>query len=178
MSQISEYISKEEISNINNELASKIDNYCSESKIENLMVVGILNGAFIFCADLVRAMKTSLEVDFFAASSYGEETESSGKLDIRLDIKKDLKGRDILIVEDIIDTGLTLKNIKADFLSRGAKSVHICTLLHKPSRQIYPVDIDFIGRVIEDHFVVGYGLDFAEKYRELPFIGVVNNEDS
>ena len=135
--------------------------------------VGILKGASIFYADLVRAVKIPVMLDFMMVSSYGTESVSSGKVDIKKDLERDISGKDLLIVEDIIDTGITMKCLSKILKNRGAKSVKIAALLSKPDRREVEVDIDYLGFAAPDEFLVGYGLDYAEKYRNLPFIGVL-----
>ena len=135
--------------------------------------VGILKGASIFYADLVRAVKIPVMLDFMMVSSYGTESVSSGKVDIKKDLERDISGKDLLIVEDIIDTGITMKCLSKILKDRGAKSVKIAALLSKPDRREVEVDIDYLGFSVPDEFLVGYGLDYAEKYRNLPFIGVL-----
>ena len=135
--------------------------------------VGILKGASIFYADLVRAVKIPVMLDFMMVSSYGTESVSSGKVNIKKDLERDISGKDLLIVEDIIDTGITMKCLSKILKDRGAKSVKIAALLSKPDRREVEVDIDYLGFSVPDEFLVGYGLDYAEKYRNLPFIGVL-----
>ena len=135
--------------------------------------VGILKGASIFYADLVRAVKIPVMLDFMMVSSYGTESVSSGKVDIKKDLERDISGKDLLLVEDIIDTGITMKCLSKILKDRGAKSVKIAALLSKPDRREVEVDIDYLGFAAPDEFLVGYGLDYAEKYRNLPFIGVL-----
>ena len=135
--------------------------------------VGILKGASIFYADLVRAVKIPVMLDFMMVSSYGAESVTSGKVDIKKDLERDISGKDLLIVEDIIDTGITMKCLSKILKDRGAKSVKIAALLSKPDRREVEVDIDYLGFSVPDEFLVGYGLDYAEKYRNLPFIGVL-----
>ncbi|MBO6305692.1 MAG: hypoxanthine phosphoribosyltransferase [Selenomonadaceae bacterium] len=135
--------------------------------------VGILKGASIFYADLVRAVKIPVMLDFMMVSSYGAESVTSGKVDIKKDLERDISGKDLLIVEDIIDTGITMKCLSKILKERGAKSVKIAALLSKPDRREVEVDIDYLGFSVPDEFLVGYGLDYAEKYRNLPFIGVL-----
>lgn len=137
---------------------------------KNLLVVGILKGAFIFMADLVRQIDMPLEIDFMDVSSYGASTVSSGEVRIIKDLDYSIKDKNILIVEDIIDTGLTLKYITAILCKRGPASIKICCMLDKPSRRKTDIKPDFCGYAIEDRFVVGYGLDYAERYREYPAI--------
>lgn len=135
--------------------------------------VGILKGASIFYADLVRAVKIPVMLDFMMVSSYGAESVTSGKVDIKKDLERDISGKDLLLVEDIIDTGITMKCLSKILKDRGAKSVKIAALLSKPDRREVEVDIDYLGFSVPDEFLVGYGLDYAEKYRNLPFIGVL-----
>ena len=137
------------------------------------LVVGILKGSVLFFADFVRYLHADAELDFMAVSSYGSGTVSSGKLKIKKDLDRDIKGRDIIIVEDIIDSGFTLANLKALLLERGAKSVIIVTLLNKQERREYDIQPDFNCFDIGDEFVIGYGLDYDEKYRTLPYIAVL-----
>ncbi len=139
----------------------------------NPVVVCILKGSAIFFADLVRNMKTSMEMDFMAVSSYGNATVSSGDLKIKKDLTVDIKDRDVLLVEDIIDSGNTLYRLKQLLNGRRPASLNIVTLLDKPQRREVPIEPDYKGFVIEDAFVVGYGLDYAEDYRNLPFVGVL-----
>ncbi len=143
-----------------------------------LLVVGILKGAAVFLADLIRAIDVPVDYDFVAVSSYGGADQSSGTVELRKDLDADVAGRHVLIVEDIVDTGWTLRlsYVAEKLLARGAASVRICALLDKPSRRQVDVDIDYRGFVIEDRFVVGYGLDLAGRYRNLPYIGILKPE--
>lgn len=136
------------------------------------VVLGLLKGVVPFYADLVRAMSIDIEMQFMQVSSYGAGMSSSGKLNIRQDLTASLEHRPVLLVDDIMDTGLTLFEIKEYVLKRGAREVKICTLLDKPSRRQFPLHPDFIGFEIPDHFVVGYGLDYQERFRNLPYIGI------
>lgn len=140
------------------------------------LLVCILKGAFLFLADLTRRLEFRHEVDFMEISSYGPGTVSSGVVRILLDLERNIEGRHVLIVEDIIDTGRTLDYITRNLYTRGPASLRICTLLSKPSRREIEVPLDFVGFEIPDEFVVGYGLDYAEEYRNLPFIGVLKEE--
>lgn len=140
------------------------------------ILIAVLKGAFIFLADLTRQLGFLHEVDFMAVSSYGEGTTSSGVVRIIMDLERNIAGRDVLIVEDIIDTGNTLSYLRRILGDRGPRSLRICTLLNKPSRRTVDVPVDYIGFNIPDRFVVGYGLDFAEKYRDLRYIGVLKPE--
>lgn len=135
-----------------------------------LHLVCVLNGAFIFMADLVRAIDLPLTVDFLSVSSYGSRTESSGEVRLVKDLDLSLKGRHVLLVEDIVDTGLTMQYLRGYLTGRGPLSVKVATLLSKPSRRLVDVEIDYLGFEIEDAFVYGYGLDVAHKYRNIPFV--------
>jgi hypoxanthine phosphoribosyltransferase len=137
---------------------------------KNLLLVGILKGAFIFMADLVREIDIPLNIDFMDVSSYGASTVSSGEVRIIKDLDFSIKGKNVLLVEDIIDTGLTLKYITEILRKREPESIKICCMLDKPSRRVADIKPDFYGYAIEDRFVVGYGLDYAENYREYPAI--------
>lgn len=143
---------------------------------KNLLLIGVLKGAFIFLADLMRNIDIPVEVDFMAVSSYGDSTESSGVVRILKDLEATIEGKDILVVEDIIDTGLTLSYLIQNLESRGAKSVSVCTLLDKPERRKADVDLKYKGFDIPDKFIVGYGLDYAQKYRNLDEIYVLKEE--
>ncbi|MDD7362784.1 MAG: hypoxanthine phosphoribosyltransferase [Firmicutes bacterium] len=140
---------------------------------EPLIVIGILKGAFAFMADLIQAIDLPMEIDFMDVSSYGTSTTSSGEVRILKDLSTSVEGKSVLIVEDIVDTGLTLSYLTNVLKSRGVKKVSIATLLTKPSRRERAVDIDYCGYEVEDKFVVGYGIDYAEHYRNLPYIGVL-----
>lgn len=136
-------------------------------------LICVLKGAMIFLSDLARAIDLNLTIDYIAVSSYGKEKTSSGEVKIVKDLDEPLQGRDIILVEDILDTGLTLSYLVNSFKARGATSIKIATLLNKPERRKVEVHADYIGFDIPDKFVVGYGLDYAERYRNLPYIGVV-----
>jgi hypoxanthine phosphoribosyltransferase len=138
-----------------------------------LVIVCVLKGSFVFASDLARAIDLPMRIDFLGVRSYGEGTESSGVVQITQDLSKPIALEDVLIVEDIVDTGLTIAHLMDLFRTRQPRSVKVASLLHKPARSKVEVKIDYLGFTIEDKFVVGYGLDFAEKYRNLPYIGVV-----
>jgi hypoxanthine phosphoribosyltransferase len=138
-----------------------------------LVLVCVLKGSFVFASDLARAIDLPMRIDFLGVRSYGEGTESSGVVQITQDLSRPIALEDVLIVEDIVDTGLTIAHLMDLFRTRQPRSVKVCALLHKPARAKVDVKIDYLGFTIEDKFVVGYGLDFAEKYRNLPYIGVV-----
>lgn len=152
------------------ELAKQIER---DFKGEELLVVGILKGASVFVSDLIRCMDLDVNIDFMSVSSYGNSTKSSGTVKILKDLDVDIEGKNVLIVEDIIDSGLTLSNLVAALKTRNPKSLKLCTLLDKPERRKVDIKVDYIGFVIEDKFIVGYGIDYAEKYRNLPYIGIV-----
>lgn len=137
------------------------------------IVVCILKGSVLFFADLIRNMSTPMEVDFMTVSSYGSGTVSTRELVIKKDLSVDIKGRDVLIVEDIIDSGNTLYCLKKMLITRQPASLNIVTLLDKPERREVPMEPDYTGFVIEDEFVIGYGLDYAEEYRNLPYVGIL-----
>ena len=139
----------------------------------NLLVIGILKGAVMTMADFVRSLSRHVEMDWMAVTSYGSGTKSSGVVRILKDLDRDISGRDVLIVEDIVDTGLTLAWLKSNLQSRGTKSVEIFTMLRKPDAAKVDVDVKYVGFDIPNEFVVGYGLDYNEKYRNLDFIGIL-----
>ncbi len=140
---------------------------------KDLLLIGVLKGANVFMCDLMRKIKAPIQIDFIAASSYGHSTESSGVVKIMKDLDYSIENRNVVIVEDIIDTGLTLKYLIENFKSRNPKSVEICTLLDKPERRIAHLDVKYVGYRIPDEFIVGYGIDYAEKYRNLPYIATL-----
>lgn len=163
-------ISAEQIQARVKELAVQLDRLYEGHKP---LVVCILKGSTIFFADLIRNMNTTMDVDFMAVSSYGSGTVSSGELKIKKDLTTDIKDRDVLIVEDIIDSGNTLYHLKKMLIARQPASLNIVTLLDKPERREAPMEPEYKGFVIEDEFVIGYGLDYAEEYRNLPYVGVL-----
>jgi hypoxanthine phosphoribosyltransferase len=140
---------------------------------EPLVLVCVLKGSFVFTADLMRSIDLPLRVDFLGVRSYGEDTESSGVVQITQDLSRPIDHEHVLLVEDIVDTGLTIAHLMDLLRTRQPRSIRVCSLLHKPARARVSVKIDYLGFTIEDRFVVGYGLDIAERYRNLPFIGVV-----
>ena len=143
---------------------------------KNPLFVGVLKGCFIFMADLVRAAQLKSELEFIGVSSYQNGTKSSGVVQITRDLQEDINGRDIIIVEDILDSGNTLEFLKNYLMAKGAASITIVTLLDKPSRREKAITADYIGFVVPDEFVVGYGLDYAQQYRNMPYIGVLKPE--
>ena len=140
---------------------------------KNLLLVGILKGCVVFMSDLMRHIDLKCHIDFMCVSSYGNSSTSTGDVKIELDLKRPVGGYDVLIVEDIIDSGITLYNLKKLLLSRGAKSLKIYTLLDKPERRMADIKADYVGITIPNEFVVGFGLDFAEDYRNLPYVAVL-----
>jgi hypoxanthine phosphoribosyltransferase len=138
-----------------------------------LVLLVVLKGSFVFAADLARAIDLPLSVEFLGVQSYGDSTDSSGVVRITLDLGRSIEGEDVLIVEDIVDTGLTSRYILDQMAARKARTVKLCALLHKPARTVAPVDIDYLGFTVEDVFIVGYGLDVAQKYRNLPDLCVL-----
>lgn len=173
MDGVKKLINEDEIKAIVSRLADKISQDYSG---QEFLAVGILKGASIFMSDLVREISLPLEIDYMAVSSYGTSTKSSGVVRIIKDLDADVVNKNVLIVEDIVDTGLTLNYLKQYLLSRKAKTVKICSLLNKPSRRKVDIDIDYVGVDIEDYFVVGYGIDYAEKYRNLPYVAVYEGD--
>jgi hypoxanthine phosphoribosyltransferase len=163
-------VSEEELRAKVAELAALVD---ADYKDRDLLLVGVLKGAIMAMADLTRAMQRHIEMDWMAVSSYGSGTKSSGVVRILKDLDRDITGRNILIVEDIVDSGLTLSWLKANLLSRGAANVDILAILRKPEAAKVEVEVKYVGFDIPSDFVVGYGLDFNEKYRNLSFIGVL-----
>jgi hypoxanthine phosphoribosyltransferase len=152
------------------ELAAQIER---DHRGKDLVLVAVLKGAFVFVSDLARRIDLPLSIDFIGLSSYGEETESSGVVKITSDLSRPIEGKHVLIVEDIVDTGLTMRYLLDNFSTRRPASVKICALLHKPSRLRTRIPIEYLGFTLPDLFVVGYGLDAGEKFRNVPFIGAV-----
>ncbi|AUX92423.1 hypoxanthine phosphoribosyltransferase [Mixta gaviniae] len=165
-------ISEAEIRNRIAELGQQITEHYRDSG-SDMMLVGLLRGSFMFMADLCRTIDVSHEVDFMTASSYGSGMASSRDVKILKDLDEDIRGKDVLIVEDIIDSGNTLSKVREILSLREPKSLAICTLLDKPSRREVNVNVEYIGFSIPDEFVVGYGIDYAQRYRHLPYIGKV-----
>lgn len=144
---------------------------------KNLLVIALLKGSFIFAADLVRAIKLPVKMTFLTTSSYGQETVSSGKVQILSDIEEDLSAYDVLIVDDIIDSGLTMQAVLDHIKSKHPKSVASCVLLDKPSRRKILIEADYVGFTIEDRFVVGYGLNYGDYYRNVPYVFAVTEKN-
>ncbi|MGN2672264.1 hypoxanthine phosphoribosyltransferase [Aliivibrio fischeri] len=164
-------ISEQEVNQRVKELGQQISERYKDS--EGLVMVGLLRGSFVFMADLARAIDVPMTVDFMTASSYGNSMESTRDVRILKDLDDDIKGKDVLLVEDIIDTGNTLSKVCEILSIREPNSITICTLLDKPSRREVEVNVDWIGFSIPDEFVVGVGIDYAQKYRNLSYIGKV-----
>ena len=143
---------------------------------KNLFMVSVLKGSLVFMADLMRAVTIPCSIDFLSVSSYGNGTASSGEVRILKDLDCSLEGKDLLIVEDILDSGMTLSFLLKNLSARKPNSIRLCTLLDKPERRKVDIFPDYVGTVVPDKFIVGYGLDYAEKYRNLPFIGVLKPE--
>ena len=155
------------------ELARRIDEDYAGKEI---MLVSVLRGSFIFMADLCRAITLPCTLDFMSVSSYGKSTTSSGQVQITKDLSEDISGRHVIVVEDILDSGNTLHYLLNLLQHRHPASIRLCTLLDKPERRVKPVEVHYTGFTIPDAFVVGYGLDYAEKYRNLPYIGILKPE--
>lgn len=143
-----------------------------------LVLVCVLKGSFVFCADLARAIDLPLAIEFLGLKSYGDAQSTSGVVQITSDLTRPVAGKDLLIVEDIVDTGLTMAYMRKNLATRGPRSVKLCALLHKPARARVDTPIDYLGFEIDDVFVVGYGLDWGERYRNLPFVGVVRQNSA
>ncbi len=168
------YYSEEMLNNIVSRLGKQIS---EDYKDKNLLLVSVLKGSVVFMADLMRKITVPCAIDFMCVSSYANKTESSGVVKIVKDLDINLEGYDVLIVEDILDSGKTLSYIKSILLARNPKSIKICTLLDKPERRVVKdLWADYSGAEVPDEFVVGYGLDYDEKYRNLPYIGVLKRE--
>ncbi|HEY2641013.1 MAG TPA: hypoxanthine phosphoribosyltransferase [Streptosporangiaceae bacterium] len=163
-------ITQEQLHQRIGELAAEID---ADYADRELLLVGVLKGAVMVMADLARAMHLPAEMDWMAISSYGSGTKSSGVVRIQKDLDTDISGRHVLVVEDIVDSGLTLSWLIGNLKSRGPASVQVCVLLRKPNSARMNVDVAYTGFEIDDSFVVGYGLDYAERYRNLPFVGTL-----
>ena len=163
-------LTEEEIAQIITNLGQQNSKYYKD---KNLLMVSILKGSVVFMADLMRAIDIHCRIDFMCVSSYGSGTSTSGRVKIIKDLDIDLKGYDLLLVEDILDSGKTLSNVKELLLTRNPNSIKICTFLDKPSRREADISADYVGTIVPDEFVVGYGLDYDEKYRNLPYLGVL-----
>ncbi|MBR6551649.1 MAG: hypoxanthine phosphoribosyltransferase [Clostridia bacterium] len=163
-------IGEEELQSIIKRLGAEIT---ADYEGKNVLLIGILKGSVIFMADLMRAIDVPCNIDFMAVSSYGNGTESSGRVKINKDLDNDIQGQDIIIIEDILDSGKTLYYIRDILSARNPASIKICTLFDKPERREADIKADYVGSLVPNEFIVGYGLDYAEYYRNLPFIGVL-----
>lgn len=164
-------ISQEEIL----ERAKEIGNQITEDyKGEGVLLIGILRGAVLWMADIMKAIKLDVQIDFMACSSYGAATKSSGVVKINKDLDSDIEGKNVIIVEDVVDSGITLNYLKGYLENRSPKSIKICSLLDKPQGRRVEIEADYVGFTVEDKFIVGYGLDFNQKYRQLPYISCIN----
>ena len=166
-------ISEEKVRSRIQQLGVQITEFYQQKQIDKLIVVGLLRGSFMFMADLVRELRLPVEIEFMTTSSYGSGMTTNHDVKITQDLNGDIKGEHVLIVEDIIDTGYTLEKVRAILNLREPASLAICTLLDKPSRREVQVPVEWVGFEIPDEFVVGYGIDYAQKYRNLGFIGKV-----
>jgi len=166
-------VSEEEIRQIVKRLGAEITTHYGQRDLD-LLVIGLLRGSFVFMADLVREIKLPLMLDFMTLSSYGDGTVSSGDIKVVMDLDTSIEARDVLIVEDIVDTGNTFSKVIRMLKNRNPRSLKVCTFLNKPEARIVDVKIDFCGVDIPNEFAVGYGLDYAQEYRNLPYIGVLD----
>lgn len=166
-------LTKQEIDMMVHKIASSVND---DFRGEEVTAVVILKGSIMFAADLVRCLTVNVKLDFMQASSYGSGVESSGVISIKKDLETDVEGKNVLIIEDIVDSGRTLSLLREEIEKRGAKKVAIASLLSKPSRRVVDVEVEYIGAEIPDEFVVGYGLDMDEKYRQLDYIGILKPE--
>lgn len=166
-------MSREDIQEIVDRIGKQIT---EDYRDKDLLMVSILKGSVIFVADLMRAVEVNCAIDFMAVSSYGSGTKTSGVVKIIKDLDKPIDGKDVLLVEDILDSGMTLSYIIEMLSARNPASIKICTLFDKPDRRVMPIKADYIGARVPDEFIVGYGLDYAERYRNLPYIGVLKPE--
>lgn len=165
--------SEEKLASIVKDMGKRIS---EDYQDKNLLMVSVLKGSVVFMADLMRAIDIPCRVDFMAVSSYGAGVKTSGVVKIIKDLDIPLEGYDLLVVEDILDSGMTLSYILELLRSRGPRSIKLCTLLDKPDRRTADVHADYVGAVVPDKFIIGYGLDYDEKYRNLPFVGVLKPE--
>jgi hypoxanthine phosphoribosyltransferase len=171
MAELINVLTRDDLERIVSSLARKIS---SDYEGRELVCIGILKGAFVFMADLVRLLTVPVSIEFLRASSYGSDTDSSGDPELSGSLSMDIRGKDLLLVEDIVDTGLTLERITGHLKSRCPNSIKVCTLIDKRERRDVEVFIDYAGHVVESGFLVGFGLDHAEKYRNLPGIFQLN----
>lgn len=164
---------KEQIEAIVKEIGGRIS---EDYKNKNLMLISVLKGSVVFMADLMRSITIPCSIDFLSVSSYGDGTKTTGEVRILKDLDTSLEGKDVLVVEDILDSGITLSFLLKNLSARHPKSIRLCTLLDKPERRRVDIQPDYVGTQVPDQFIVGYGLDYAEKYRNLPYIGVLKPE--
>jgi hypoxanthine phosphoribosyltransferase len=163
-------ISEAEIANRVKELACEIE---KDFNNEPIFLIVVLKGSFVFAADLIREIKSDVNVDFISVSSYSDQTETTGKVKLLKDLDADITNKNVVVVEDIIDSGLTLHFLRDHLQMHKPKSIKICTLLDKPERRRVDLPVDYVGFVIPDEFIVGYGIDYAQRYRNLPYIATV-----
>lgn len=166
-------VTEEELKLKVKELSARLN---EDYKSKNPLFIVILKGAFVFAADIFKYIEIPAAIDFMVVSSYASGTESSGNIKIIKDVAQSIEGKDVVIIEDIVDTGYTLSNLVKLLKERNPASVEICSCVDKPERRVVPVDVKYKGFEVENEFIVGYGLDYAEKYRNLPFIGVLKEE--
>lgn len=166
-------LTEEEIQETVDRLGSNITDQFSSDEV---LLVGVLRGSVVFMSDLMRSIDLDLEIDFLAVGSYGDSTKSSGVVRVHKDLDEDIEGRTVLLVEDIVDTGLTLNFLLGYLESRNPADLYTCSLLDKPARREVEVDVDLIGEKVPDEFLVGYGLDYGQKYRNLPYIAKLKDE--
>ena len=172
--RISVLLSEEEVDKRINEIGKQIT---KDYEGKQVHLICVLKGGVFFMCELAKRIEVPVSMDFMAISSYGADTKSSGVIKIVKDLDESITGKDVLVVEDIVDSGRTLSYLLTMLKERNPKSLRLCTLLDKPDRRVIDVDVDYTGFVIPDEFVVGYGLDYAQKYRNLPYIGIVHLED-
>lgn len=168
--QLVPLLSEEQVASRVKELSREISDDCRGL---SLLAVGVLKGAFVFLADLVRQLSVPVRVDFISLSSYGPATVSSGTITVRTPLSRSAHGCDVLLVEDIVDTGLSIDFLCRELARQRARSLRVCTLLDKPSRRVVPVELDYVGFTVPDRFVVGYGIDYKEQFRHLPYIAFI-----
>jgi hypoxanthine phosphoribosyltransferase len=166
-------VTEEEVKKTVERLGAEVNSHYQQLERE-LIVIGLLRGSFIFMADLVRQINIPLVVDFMTLSSYGDGTISSGDVKVVMDLDSSIEDRDVLLVEDIVDTGRTFSKVIRMMQNRNPRSLKICTFLNKPEARVADIEIDFCGVDIPNEFAVGYGLDYAQRYRNLPYVGVLN----
>lgn len=171
--KLTTYITQQQISDAVAKIAGQIEADYKDKPDSNLILVGILKGSVVFMSDLIRAIHLPLAIDFMSVSSYGKGTQSTGNVRINMDLNINVSDYDIILVEDILDSGYTLSKIIELLQTRNPKSLKVCTLLDKPERRQADVKLDYCGITIEDKFIVGYGLDYAEHYRNLPYIAII-----